>query len=67
MARNALEQAAVEAIMASQASRQRRLKAADLVIFNDGISLALLKQHVQVLAVNFGLSLVHNTDPSKLA
>ncbi len=67
MARNALEQAAVEAIMASQASRQRRLKAADLVIFNDGISLALLKQQVQVLAVNFGLSLVHNTDPSKLA
>ena len=32
MARNAMDQAAVEAIMASQASRQRRLKAADRVI-----------------------------------
>jgi dephospho-CoA kinase len=67
MARNAMERAAVEAIVAAQASRQRRLKAADAVIFNDGISLPQLRLQVQLLASDFGLSSVHSTDPSKLA
>ena len=42
MARSALDRASVEKIIASQASRSVRLQAADIVIFNDPISLAQL-------------------------
>jgi dephospho-CoA kinase len=56
MARSALERPAIEAIMAAQASRAQRLKAADQVILNDGISLAELALRVQKLAPEFGLS-----------
>jgi dephospho-CoA kinase len=65
MARNALERAAIDAIIASQSSRERRLKAADAVIFNDSISLDALKLEVRALATGFGLSFTHTTAPSK--
>lgn len=60
MARSALDRAAIVAIMAAQASRQRRLHAADAVIFNDAISLGTLKTHVYALALGFGLSSAHH-------
>jgi len=63
MARSALDRAAIVAIMAAQASRQRRLQAADAVIFNDSISLATLKTHVHTLAPGFGLSSAHHQVP----
>jgi dephospho-CoA kinase len=47
MARNGLERAAVEAIIAAQATRAARRGAADAVIYNDdGVSLADLQQQV---------------------
>ena len=67
MTRSALERSAVQAIIAAQASRERRLKAADAVIYNDGISLAVLREHVHALAASFGLSLTHHPDPAQLA
>jgi dephospho-CoA kinase len=63
MARSALDRAAIVAIMAAQASRQRRLHAADAVIFNDVISLATLKIHVHALVLGFGLSSAHHQVP----
>lgn len=42
-------------IIASQASRQRRLSAADAVIFNGDISLSVLTERVQRLARSLGL------------
>lgn len=64
MTRSGLERLAVEAIIAAQASREQRLKAADAVIYNDGISLAVLKENVHALATGFGLSLTHHPDPT---
>ncbi len=55
--RNALSRESVLAIMASQASRETRLKAADVVIFNDALTLNDLACEVRVLAPSFGLSL----------
>lgn len=47
LARNGLERAAVEAIIAAQATREARRAAADAVIYNDdGVSLADLQQQV---------------------
>jgi dephospho-CoA kinase len=65
IARSALDRAAVEAIIAAQSSRERRLRAADAVIFNDGLTLAALKQQVHALAAGFGLSSAHISAPSK--
>ncbi len=49
MARSALDRAAVEKIIASQASRSVRLHAADIVIFNDLMSVGQLEgQAIQV-------------------
>jgi dephospho-CoA kinase len=56
MARSALTRTEVTAIMAQQASRPRRLKAADVVIFNDGLPLVVLAPVVAGLAPRFGLS-----------
>ena len=56
MTRRQLTRAVVEAIVASQATRPRRLAAADVVIFNDQLSLAQLALEVRQLAVVFGLS-----------
>jgi dephospho-CoA kinase len=62
MNRNALERTAVEAIIATQASRNQRLRAADSVISNDCQSLVDLGQQVQALAPEFGLSLHQKPD-----
>ena len=55
MARSGHSRHEVEQIMAHQASRAQRLACADLVILNDGIDLAQLKQRVQAMWVSFGL------------
>lgn len=54
-ARSGLEADAVQAIIASQAPRARRLAAADLVIFNEGLSLDELTDEVRQVAKTFGL------------
>ncbi len=56
MARSALTRAEVTAIMAQQASRPQRLKAADVVIFNDHLSVAALAHALAQIAPRFGLS-----------
>lgn len=56
MARNGWTRAAVERVMASQASRDQRLAAADICIYNDApLSLAALTGTVRQLAQRFGL------------
>ena len=55
MQRNGLERAAVESIIAAQASRSQRRAVADMVVFNDGISLAELRDHAHQIADFFGL------------
>ena len=52
IARNALSREAVQAILATQASRAQRLVAADLVVFNDSISLDQLHSQLD-LALNY--------------
>jgi dephospho-CoA kinase len=64
MARSGLAREAVQAIMAAQSSRLRRLQAADVVLFNDGILLADLRQQAHTLAPGFGLSLTATTAPT---
>lgn len=55
MLRSGLTQTAVEDIMASQTSREARLRVADLVIFNDTLTLNELAQEVRQIATRFGL------------
>lgn len=55
MARNGLERAAIERILTTQASRVQRLAHADMVFYNDGLSLAALQQKVYALANRLGL------------
>ena len=55
VARSALTPAAVQAIMASQASRQQRRAGADIVLYNDGLSLPALQAQVRLVAQRFGL------------
>lgn len=54
-ARNGFSAAEVEKIMAAQATRESRLCAADFVLFNDGITMDVLAQHVQEIGTQFGL------------
>jgi len=49
MARSGLEEAAVRAIVAQQATRPQRRAAADAVIHNEGLSLAQLREEVRQL------------------
>lgn len=56
MARSQLQRVEVENIMASQATRERRLSAADVVIFNVGLSLEQLADEVRQISHRFGLS-----------
>lgn len=56
MARSQLSRAEVEKIIASQVSRERRLSAADMVIFNVGLSLDTLAEEVCQISQRFGLS-----------
>ena len=53
--RNKLTREAVEKIMAGQAKREQRLAAADICIFNDGLSLEVLDGLTRQLARSFGL------------
>ncbi|MFM9878958.1 MAG: dephospho-CoA kinase [Burkholderiaceae bacterium] len=48
-ARSGLDSNAVRQIIAAQASRSKRLAAADLVLYNDGISLEALRAEVALL------------------
>ncbi len=56
LARNHLQREDVERIIASQATRTRRLGAADSVIFNANLSLDQLAAQVRAIAPRFGLS-----------
>lgn len=53
--RSGLSRAAVEDIMASQICREARLRVADLVIFNDTLTLDDLAREVREIAARFGL------------
>lgn len=55
MARNALVREDVEKIIASQASRLQRLGAADIVIFNAGVSREQIALDVKQIVIRFGL------------
>ncbi len=55
MARSALQREAVEKIMVSQASRLQRLRAADTVVFNEGLTFEQLRSEVAQTAAHFGL------------
>lgn len=57
MRRSGLTRTTIESIMATQASRSHRLRAADAVIFNGDIPLDLLAAEVGQFATGFGLSL----------
>lgn len=54
-ARNGLDEAEVRKILAAQASRAQRLAAADMVLFNDGITMDELARQVQKIEPQFGL------------
>ncbi|AVO48521.1 dephospho-CoA kinase [Melaminivora suipulveris] len=54
-ARSGLDEAAVRAIMATQSSRAARRGAADMVVFNDGLSLEQLRQLAHEAVARFGL------------
>ena len=54
-ARSGLRAAEVEKIIATQASRRRRLASADTVLFNDALSLQALEALVQEMGQQFGL------------
>jgi len=53
--RNGLGREEIERILASQSSRSARLRAADHVLCNDGLTLPELERLVQQLATRFGL------------
>lgn len=53
VARSGWTPQAVQAVIAQQAARPVRRACADAVIFNDGLSLAELTQHVQALATHW--------------
>ncbi|MFD0667728.1 dephospho-CoA kinase [Ramlibacter sp. MAHUQ-53] len=55
MARSGLAREEVQAIIDAQAPRRLRLAAADVVVFNEGLSLAQLAQTVTQAARGFGL------------
>lgn len=55
MARNGLERAAVQHIMAAQDTRSQRRAAADWVIYNDGLDLAELRQEVLSISAQLPL------------
>ena len=55
MSRNGLTAEAIEKIIASQASRAERLEMADLIIFNENITLDQLRSEVCQIAKVYGL------------
>jgi dephospho-CoA kinase len=54
-ARSGWDDATIHAVMAQQASRARRLSAADIVLFNDEDDLDRLHAHIDQLSTRFGL------------
>lgn len=54
-ARSGLAAEAVQAIIAAQATRAERCAAADIVVFNEGISLLELHTNAERIAARFGL------------
>lgn len=56
VARSQLSEQAVKAIMASQATRAKRVAAADVVIYNQGIDFDNLREQVNASAALLGLS-----------
>ena len=54
-ARDNLDQETVERIMGAQSTRIHRLRCADVVIHNDGISIEVLSAEVEAIAQRFGL------------
>ena len=53
--RSGLTPEAVRQVIAAQASREQRLAAADLVIFNDGLTIDELRAQVREIGQRFGL------------
>ncbi len=53
--RNGLTAEEVRNVVAAQATRRQRLASADLVVFNDGITLDQLTQQVREIGTQFGL------------
>jgi len=66
IARSQLTSAEVEKIIATQATRARRLAAADSVIFNVGLTLRELAAEVTEISHRFGLSSKSNMDYPKI-
>ncbi|MBK6650621.1 MAG: dephospho-CoA kinase [Betaproteobacteria bacterium] len=60
--RNQLSPETVEGIISAQASRPARLAAADFVVFNVGLSLRALYDHIDQLSFAFGLSSCYAPD-----
>lgn len=56
MARSQLQRSEIERIIASQATRERRLSGADTVIVNDGLTMDQLERKVDQISRRFGLS-----------
>lgn len=54
-ARSSLNLPMIQRMMGSQASREKRLRAADLVVFNDDLSLTQLAAQVKTIAPKIGL------------
>ena len=54
-ARNGLSKTIVQSVMAAQASREERLHAADIVLFNDNCTLEQLADSVSAIAWKIGL------------
>ena len=53
--RSGWSDATIDAVMRSQATRRQRLAAADMALYNDGLSLAQLQRVVDQVARAFGL------------
>lgn len=56
MTRSQLQRSEIERIIASQATRERRLSGADTVILNDGLTMDQLECEVDQISMRFGLS-----------
>lgn len=54
-ARNGLSTKEIQRVLAAQATRHARLNAADMVLFNDGITISQLTDEVKELSSQFGL------------
>jgi dephospho-CoA kinase len=55
MQRSGLALAEIERILRIQASRHQRLKAADLVLYNEGLTMDELGREVRQIGTKFGL------------